>query len=150
VPLVRRRPGRQLTSSPIAATPTPTRRTTVVVATAPPPAGSGVRFSGTLKFGSFHLDLAQPRDIPGTNVWPLTPDRLHGDDGYWLAEWISDGVPGQAECAAELGKRATRDADNLIAGSRVCGKTPGGRIFRVDVVTLDGTTITGQVTVWEQ
>jgi hypothetical protein len=116
----------------------------------PTPVPTGVRFSGELRFGSFHLDLAQPRDVPGTNVWPLAPDRLHGDDGYWLAEWLGDTVPGQAECVAELGKRATRDAEHLIVGSRVCGKTPGGRTFLVDVTALDGSAITGRVTVWEQ
>ncbi|MFS8097088.1 hypothetical protein LFM09_08085 [Lentzea alba] len=141
-------PGGKATSStssrPVTVEPT---TTTVAVAAAPPPAG--VRFSGTLQFGSFHLDLAQPRDMPGTNIWPLTPGRLHGDDGYWLAEWLSDNVPGQAECADHVGQKATRDAENLIAGSRVCGQTPGGRIFLVDVVALDSSTITGQVTVWD-
>ncbi|NKE61867.1 hypothetical protein FXN61_35965 [Lentzea sp. PSKA42] len=136
---------RTVSGTPIAGTPAPT----TTVSTAPSPAGTGVRFSGALQFGSFHLDLAEPRDKPGMNVWPLTPNRLHGDDGYWLTEWLGDGVPGQPECAAELGKRATRDAENLIVGSRVCGKTPAGRIFLVDVAAMDGTTITGQVTVWE-
>jgi hypothetical protein len=139
------RPGSRI---PVTAAPTTTTTAATVVA-APPPAATGVRFSDTLRFGSFNLDLAQPRDMPGTNIWPLTPGRLHGDDGYWLAEWLGDGVPGQPECAADLAKRATRDAEHLIAGSRVCGRTPGGRIFLVDVVALDSTTITGQVTVWD-
>lgn len=143
--------------APPGATPRPTAKipdtsapaTTTVVISGPPPPATGVRFSGELRFGSFHLDLAQPRDVPGTNVWPLAPDRLHGDDGYWLAEWLGDGVPGQAECVAELGKRATRDAEHLIIGSRVCGKTPAGRTFLVDVTVLDGSAITGRVTVWD-
>lgn len=134
--------------NPVTTAPT-TTTTAVTVVAAPPPAATGVRFSDTLRFGSFNLDLAQPRDLPGTNIWPLTPGRLHGDDGYWLAEWLGDGVPGRAECAAELKNRATRDAEHLIAGSRVCGRTPGGRIFLVDVVALDSTTIIGQVTVWD-
>ncbi|MFI6095651.1 hypothetical protein ACIA8G_08870 [Lentzea sp. NPDC051213] len=129
--------------------PPPPQPTTVRAAATPPPSGAGVRFSGALQFGSFHLDLAQPRDMPGMNVWRMPQNRLHGDDTYELAEWIGDGAPGQAECAADLVKRATRDAEHLIIGSRVCGKTPGGRIFLIEVVALDGTTITGQVTVWE-
>ncbi|RAS70178.1 hypothetical protein C8D87_101478 [Lentzea atacamensis] len=123
--------------------------TTTTAAAAPPPAATGVRYSGTLQFGSFHLDLAQPRDVPGTNLWRLTQHRLHGDDGYELAEWLGDGAPGQAECAADLVKRATKDAENLVAGSRVCGRSPAGRIFRIDVVAIDSTAITGDVTVWE-
>jgi hypothetical protein len=113
------------------------------------PLGTGVRFSGELRFGSFHLDSVTPRDVPQSNVWALTPTRLHGDPGYWLAEWHSDGVPGQQDCVAHLGKNATLDADNVVVGSRVCGKTPEGRIFRIDVTVLDGSAITGQVTVWE-
>ncbi|GAA3625131.1 hypothetical protein GCM10022267_09130 [Lentzea roselyniae] len=127
----------------------PTTTTTTAAAVAPPPAATGVRYSGTLQFGSFHLDLAQPRDVPGTNLWRLTQHRLHGDDGYELAEWLGDGAPGQAECAADLVKRATKDAENLVAGSRVCGRSPAGRIFRIDVVAIDSTAITGDVTVWE-
>ena len=134
------------TSTPITTTPAPTTTTST---STPQPVATGVRFSGTLQFGSFHLDLAQPRDIAGTNVWRMPQNRLHGDAGYELAEWLTDGVPGPAECAADLAKRATSDAENLVIGSRVCGKTPGGRFFRVDVVTIDGTTITGDVTVWE-
>ncbi|MDX8029342.1 hypothetical protein SK803_03930 [Lentzea sp. BCCO 10_0856] len=133
--------------APVAVTSVPT--TTVAVAVAPPPAGNDVRYSGTVPFGSYNLDLPQPRDVDGMNVWPLTPGRLHGDEGYWLAEWVGDGVPGRDECAADLTQRATRDAENLIVGSRVCGKTPGGRIFLVQVVAMDSATITGQVTVWE-
>jgi hypothetical protein len=134
-------------SSPAAVTPAPPATSTSAV-TAPLPAPTGVRFNGTLQFGSFHLDLAQPRNIPGTNVWSMPQNRLHGDDGYELAEWIIDGVPGAAECTTDLAKRATRDAENLIIGSRVCGRTPGGRIFRIDVIALDST-ITADVTVWD-
>ncbi|GGU17839.1 hypothetical protein [Lentzea flava] len=136
---------RPTSATPIAVGPT----TTTTVAVVAPPSATGVRFTGTLRFGSFHLDLAQPRDVPGTNLWRLTQNRLHGDDGYEVAEWLGDGVPGQAECAADLAKRATKDAENLIAGSRVCGRSPAGRIFRVDVVAIDGAAITGDVTVWE-
>jgi hypothetical protein len=139
---------RSTSAIPTTAAPT-TTTTTTAVAVAPPPAATGVRYSGTLQFGSFHLDLAQPRDVPGTNLWRLTQQRLHGDDGYELAEWLGDGAPGQAECAADLVKRATKDAENLIAGSRVCGRSPAGRIFRIDVVAIDTTAITGDVTVWE-
>ena len=108
-----------------------------------------MRFSGTLSFGSYNLDFRQPRGMDGHNVWPLTPGRLHGDPGYWLAEWISDGVPGRAECAAHLTKEATSDAGNLVAGSRVCGSTPEGRTFRIEVAAVDPAGITGQVTVWD-
>jgi hypothetical protein len=116
---------------------------------APAPAGDGVRFSGTLRFASYHLDPVPPRDVPESNVWALTPTRLHGDPGYWLAEWFAEGVPGRADCLAHLATNATLDADNVVVGSRVCGKTPAGRIFRIDVTALDGSAITGQVTVWE-
>ncbi|WP_434444950.1 hypothetical protein [Lentzea sp. E54] len=127
----------------------PTTMTTVVPVAAPPFTGTGVRFSGELRFGSFHLDRAQPRDVPESNVWALTPTRLHGDPGYWLAEWHSDGVPGREECATHLATRSTQDAENVFVGSRVCGKTPEGRIFRIEVSAMDGSAITGQVTVWE-
>ncbi|HUQ61122.1 hypothetical protein [Lentzea sp.] len=128
----------------------PTTTTTPVSTVAAPPITTeGARYSGVLQFGSYHLDLPQPRDIAGTNVWPLTPGRLHGDPGYWLAEWITDGVPGRAECVARLAERSTQDAENLVQGSRVCGQTPEGRIFRIEVTALDSAGITGQVTVWE-
>ncbi|MEU3645997.1 hypothetical protein AB0E59_21615 [Lentzea sp. NPDC034063] len=128
----------------VTAAPTTTSKAAVAA-----PLSTGVRFSGELRFGSFHLDPATPRDVPESNVWALTPTRLHGDPGYWLAEWHSDGVPGHQECVAHLAKNATLDADNVVMGSRVCGKSPEGRIFRIDVTVLDGSAITGQVTVWE-
>lgn len=132
-------------------TPTRTTTTTAVSAAAGPTAPKDdVRYSGQLRFGSLHLDLPQPRDIPGTNVWPLTPGRLHGDPGYWLAEWITDGVPGRSECKAHLAQRATQDAENLVAGSVVCGQTPEGRIFRIEVTTLDEHGIAARVQVWEK
>ncbi|GGM74187.1 hypothetical protein GCM10011609_07480 [Lentzea pudingi] len=124
--------------------------TAAKAATLPPvPTGDGVRFSGTVPFGSYNLDLAEPRGMDGMNVWPLTPGRLHGDENYLLAEWTGDGTPGRDECAADIARRGTRDAVNLIAGSRVCGRTPGGRTFLVEVSAVDTTTITGRVTVWE-
>jgi hypothetical protein len=141
-------PPRPPVGAPITGPSTPT--TTFDIAVAPPPStGDGVRFSGTLPFGSYNLDVQQPRGVDGHNVWPLTPGRLHGDPGYWLAEWISDGVPGRADCVAHLAKEATSDAGNLVAGSRVCGSTPEGRIFRIEVVAVDPAGISGQVTVWE-
>jgi hypothetical protein len=108
-----------------------------------------VRYSGTLTFGSYNLDLAQPRDIAAANVWQMPQNRLHGDENYQLVEWIGDSAPGQSECADDLAKRAQRDAEHVIIGSRICGRTPGGRIFRIDVAGLNDTTISGQVTVWE-
>ncbi|MDX8142183.1 hypothetical protein SK854_08680 [Lentzea sp. BCCO 10_0061] len=137
---------RTVSGTSITATHTPK---TKVTSAAAPITQSGVRYSGELRFGSFHLDPAIPRDVPESNVWALTPTRLHGDPGYWLAEWHSDGVPGQQECVTHLEKNSTLDADNVVVGSRVCGKTPEGRIFRIDVTVLDGSAITGQVTVWE-
>ncbi len=127
----------------------PTTTTPVSTAAAPRITTDDARYRGLLQFGSYHLDLAQPRDIAGTNVWPLTPGRLHGDPGYWLAEWLIDGVPGRAECVARLAERSTQDAENLVQGSRVCGQTPEGRIFRIEVTVLDSSGITGEVTVWE-
>lgn len=140
---------RQTVSAPAVVPPVVTT-TAAKAATLPSaPTGDGVRFSGTVPFGSYNLDLEQPRGMDGMNVWPLTPGRLHGDENYWLAEWASDGTPGRAECDTDLSQRGTRDATNLVAGSRVCGRTPGGRIFLVDVTAVDSTTITGQVTVWD-
>ncbi|MDX8049657.1 hypothetical protein SK571_09730 [Lentzea sp. BCCO 10_0798] len=140
---------RQTVSAPAVVPPVIT--TTVAKAATLPPVstGDGVRFSGTVAFGSYNLDLQQPRGMDGMNVWPLTPGRLHGDENYWLVEWTGDGTPGRAECDTGISQRGTRDATNLVAGSRVCGRTPGGRTFLVDVTAVDSTTITGQVTVWE-
>ncbi|MCX2949074.1 hypothetical protein [Lentzea sp. NEAU-D7] len=144
-------PGRQTTSAPAVVPPVTTTTTTTAKAVTVPSvsAGDDVRFSGTVPFGSYNLDLAQPRGMDGMNVWPLTPGRLHGDENYWLAEWTGDGTPGKAECDTDISQRGTRDATNLVAGSRVCGRTPGGRTFLVEVAAVDSTTITGQVTVWE-
>ncbi|HEX7303525.1 hypothetical protein [Lentzea sp.] len=124
-----------------------TTETSISTAAAPPVAG--VRYSGSLRFGSYHLDPRQPRDTAGANLWPLTPGRLHGDPGYRLAEWFTDGLPGQAECLAHLTGQSTQDAENLVAGSRVCGLTPHGRVFRLEVAAVDAQTIEGHVTVWE-
>ncbi|MFD5826435.1 hypothetical protein [Lentzea sp. NPDC060358] len=133
-------------------TPPPPPVTTTTEASLSPAAAPpvvGVRYSGSLRFGSYHLDPRQPRDNAGTNVWPLTPGRLHGDPGYRLAEWFADGLPGQAECLAHLSANSTQDAENLVAGSRVCGMTPHGRVFRIEVAVVDPQTIEGHVTVWE-
>lgn len=143
-PVVPRAPGTTTTTTPL-----PTSTVPQEAAPPPAPSGDGVRFSGRLRFASFHLDPVPPRDVPESNVWALTPTRLHGDPGYWLAEWFAEGVPGRAECLAHLGENATLDADNVVVGSRVCGKTPAGRIFRIEVTALDGSAITGQVVVWE-
>ena len=52
---------------------------------------------------------------------------------------------------AALAQKATpAPADaNLVAGSRVCGSTPEGRTFRIEVAAVDPAGITGQVTVWD-
>ncbi|WP_433266620.1 hypothetical protein ACQPZF_41350 [Actinosynnema sp. CS-041913] len=123
------------------------------VAVAPPPAdpgGEAVRYRGSLTFGSYHLDLAQPRDIEGMNVWPTHRDVLHGDPDYQLVQWLDDALPGRADCAGYLFDHARKDADSLIVGSRVCGRTPGGRIFRIEILGFgENNRITGHVTVWE-
>ncbi|MGM1060065.1 hypothetical protein [Saccharothrix sp. Mg75] len=150
MPLV---PATRASGSVIAVATTTTAATTTTTTAfapgaAPPPAGT-VRFSGELEFGSFDLDLPQPKRVDGRNVWTLTPGRLHGDENYWLAEWFGGGAPGRAECATEITARGTRDAENLAAGGTVCGSTPEGRVFRIDVLTVDHATVTGQVVVWD-
>ncbi|GAA3464341.1 hypothetical protein ACFFSW_17745 [Saccharothrix longispora] len=132
----------------VATTTTITTTTTAFAPSVAPPPVDAVRSSSELEFGSFNLDLSPPKRVDGRNVWTLTPGRLHGDENYWLAEWFGGGVPGQAECVAEITARGTRDAENLAAGSTVCGSTPEGRIFRIDVLAVDRVTITGQVVVW--
>ncbi len=136
---------------PMAVPPTAAQTTTAAPPAVPPPAPSAeaVRFQGPLTFGSYNLDLAQPRNIEAKNVWTLPQHILHGDENYQLAQWLEDALPGRDDCAAYLVHNARRDADSLIVGSRVCGRTPGGRIFRVEVVEIAENTISGQVTVWD-
>ncbi|CCH35586.1 hypothetical protein BN6_83700 [Saccharothrix espanaensis DSM 44229] len=106
-----------------------------------------MRFSGSLVFGGYNLDLTEPRDVEGLNVWRISPTRLYGD-AYDVKEWLADSLPERADCAGHLAAEVRRDATNLVVGSKVCGRTPGGRIFRIEVLGLADRTITGHVVVW--
>lgn len=132
---------------------TTTTTTTTVVPPVAPPARSGdpaVRFTGELAFGSVNLDYQQPRDLPGHNVYRIQESRLYADDLFLLVEWPTDSVPGHGECAAKVSANGKRDATGLVAGSQVCGRTPEGRVFRIEVLGVSANEIRGRVTVWER
>lgn len=127
--------------------------TTAAVPRPGTPAGPGdhaVRFSGELAFGDFNLDYQQPRNLPEHNVYRIQESRLYADDPILLVEWPSDATPGYGECAEKVSAAGKSDATGLVAGSHVCGRTPEGRVFRIEVLGIDANVIRGRVTVWEK
>ncbi|MEV8441539.1 hypothetical protein AB0425_29510 [Actinosynnema sp. NPDC051121] len=139
-----------------ATTPRPPGGTPVTTNTAVPraetPARQGdhaVRFQGELAFGDFDLDYQQPRNLPEHNVYRIQESRLYADDPILLVEWPSDSIPGYADCAAKVSADGKSDATGLVAHSEVCGRTPDGRVFRIEVLDVSLNVIRAQVTVWE-
>ncbi|MBW4715578.1 hypothetical protein [Saccharothrix obliqua] len=122
--------------------------TTTPAVEAPTGVAPPVRYRGTLPFGDYDLDQPQPRYAQGRNVWRVDRTTLHGDAGYELAV-SSAAAPGRAECAALARTRGESDVTGLAPGRRVCGTTPAGRVFRVDVIAVTGESTYGAVTVWE-
>lgn len=108
-----------------------------------------VRFAGDLPFGSFNLDYRQPRALEGRNVYRIQDARLYADDGFQLVEWPTDGAPDRAGCVAELAANGKRDATGLVPGGHVCGRTPEGRVFRIEVLDVSAEALRGRVLVWE-
>jgi hypothetical protein len=107
-----------------------------------------VRFQGELAFGDFNLDYQQPRNLPEHNVYRIQESRLYADDPILLVEWPSDSIPGYADCAAKVSADGKSDATGLVAHSGVCGRTPEGRVFRIEVLDVSPNVIRAQVTVW--
>ncbi|GGM93275.1 hypothetical protein GCM10011609_33430 [Lentzea pudingi] len=54
---------------------------------------------------------------------------------------------GKEQCAAQVSEHGFDHVDNLVKGGIVCGRTPEGRIFRLDVLA-SGSEIWAHATVW--
>lgn len=119
-------------------------------APAPELSAASVYFSGDVVFKSLHLDRKPPVDVPEHNVWRITENRLYGDDTYQLQPWPGSTAPSRAECAESVADSPKRDAEHLQPGSLVCGKTPEGRLFRIEVLALTTSTITARLVVWDR
>ncbi|GAA2696712.1 MULTISPECIES: hypothetical protein [Actinosynnema] len=145
---------------PSATTPPAPAGTTAPRVDAPPSTGApapepelsaaSVYYSGDVVFRSLHLDRKPPVDVPEHNVWRITENRLYGDDTYQLQPWPGSTVPSRAECAATVADSPKRDAEHLRVGSLVCGKTPEGRLFRIEVLALTPSEITARLVVWDR
>ncbi|ACU38815.1 hypothetical protein [Actinosynnema mirum] len=145
---------------PSATTPQAPAGTTAPRADAPPSTGAptpvpdlvaaSVYYSGDVVFRSLNLDRRPPVDVPEHNVYRITENRLYGDDTYQLQPWPGSTAPSRAECAAAVGDSPKRDAEHLQPGSLVCGKTPEGRLFRIEVLSLTPSEITARLVVWDR
>lgn len=114
----------------------------------------GVHWSGELTWGSYNLDFKPPRYLSGKSI-VIVGEHLDADpDTAQLAEWQTDSVPGREQCAAVVRERGTPETGNLVKGSHVCGRTTEGRIFRVDVLSVESgalsSSIRSEVTIWAQ
>ncbi|MCP2164118.1 hypothetical protein [Goodfellowiella coeruleoviolacea] len=110
----------------------------------------GVRLAGEVTFGRLNLDFREPRPVAGKSITRLGDDWLYSEGGFALAEWQqSDSVPGKEQCAAETAARGSGAVDGLVTGSLVCGTTPEGRVFRLEVLGL-GENIRTRAVVWEK
>ncbi|SDC86042.1 hypothetical protein [Actinokineospora iranica] len=131
-------------ASGAAAATTPPTTTTSAKTTEP-----GVRFSGELVWGKFSLDFTEPRPLNNAQISGLSGNNLYSDGGGSVVEWKTDSTPTKDECARVAKANGSNQANGLVKGSRVCGLTPEGRVFRIDVEAVGSGGIVSQVTVWE-
>ncbi|WP_410637362.1 hypothetical protein [Amycolatopsis sp. lyj-346] len=139
----------------------PSAGSTVAAApgTAQPPTASTatpatVYYQGHLEFGRFNLDLNPPKRTGDTYIAGGTGGVFQSyHDAGKLAVWTSSGTPDRAGCASTVGERGAEYLSGAEKGTHVCGRTPEGRVFRIDVTAvsqrIDGG-VTGDVTVWNK
>ena len=137
-------------SSALAAPPTAAGAPT----SGPPAAAASVYYQGHLEFGRFNLDLNPPKRTGDTYIVGGTGGVFESyHDAGKLAVWTSSGTPDRAGCASTVDEHGAAYISGVEKGTHVCGRTPEGRVFRIDVTgvsdRIDGG-VTGDVTVWDK
>jgi hypothetical protein len=135
-------------SSSAAASPAPAAESTKA------PAPATVYYQGHLEFGRFNLDLNPPKRTGDTYIVGGTGGVFESyHDAGKLAVWTSSGTPDSAGCGSAVDERGAAYISGAEKGTHVCGRTPEGRVFRIDVTgvsdRIDGG-VTGDVTVWNK
>ncbi|MEV7093795.1 hypothetical protein AB0M80_13260 [Amycolatopsis sp. NPDC051045] len=117
-------------------------------------AAATVYFQGHLEFGRFNLDLNPPKRTGDTYIVGGTGGVFESyHDAGKLAAWTSSGTPDRTGCTSAVDERGAEYLSGIEKGTHVCGRTPEGRVFRIDVTgvsdRIDGG-VTGDVTVWDK
>jgi hypothetical protein len=108
---------------------------------------AGVQLDEEVIFGSWNLDSVPLRKVDSEKVQALAGKMLYVTGKHVLAEWPGSSAPGKDECGTLVSEKGFNQVDNLVKGSIVCGRTPEGRIFRLDVLA-SGSEIRTHATVW--
>ncbi|NUT99900.1 MAG: hypothetical protein HOY78_48625 [Saccharothrix sp.] len=109
----------------------------------------GVQLDEEVVFGQWNLDFVPPKQVASQNVQALSGRMLYVNGDHVLAEWTKPAQPGKAECADQVSSTGFNQVDKLVKGSVVCGRTPEGRIFRLDVLS-SGSEIRVHAVVWQK
>jgi hypothetical protein len=137
--------------------------TAVIVATKPPagstadgPAGSSVRWQGSLAFGSFDLDPVPPASTPGFDLTGAFGPQLHVSNGAYGGRWPGGAVT-REKCAdaARSGEGGPHSmdvpvGDHADVGMEFCIVTQANHTAYLKVTATSDSTVTADVTVWEQ
>ena len=140
--------------SPAAGSSAPGSSRPQTAGTTVPAAAATVYFQGHLEFGRFNLDLNPPKRTGDTYIVGGTGGVFESyHDAGKLAVWTSSGTPDSAGCGSAVDERGAAYISGAEKGTHVCGRTPEGRVFRIDVTgvsdRIDGG-VTGDVTVWNK
>ncbi|WP_156756206.1 hypothetical protein [Actinokineospora pegani] len=111
------------------------------------PLPAGVQLDEEIIFGEWNLDSVPPRKVESEKIQALAGEMLYVTGKHVLAEWPGSGSPDKEQCAAQVSEAGFNQVDDLVKGSIVCGRTPEGRIFRLEVLT-SGSEIRAHATVW--
>ncbi|MEJ2853507.1 MULTISPECIES: hypothetical protein [unclassified Saccharothrix] len=150
--------GKGTSESPAAATTVTVVSTAGAAAGTTEPTGSvaapkvlpeGVQLDEEVVFGQWNLDFVPPKQVASQNVQALAGRMLYVNGDHVLAEWTKPAQPGKAECADQVSATGFNQVDKLVKGSVVCGRTPEGRIFRLDVLS-SGSEIRVHAVVWQK
>jgi len=108
---------------------------------------AGVQLDEEVIFGQWNLDSVPPRKVESEKIQALAGEMLYVRGTHVLAEWSGSGSPDKEQCAARVSENGSNQVGHLVKGSIVCGRTPEGRVFRLDVLA-SGSEIRVHATVW--
>ncbi|WP_146174132.1 hypothetical protein [Saccharothrix carnea] len=111
------------------------------------PLPAGVQLDEEVIFGEWNLDSVPPRKVSSEKIQALAGEMLYVTGKHVLAEWPGSTPPDKEQCAAQVSESGFNQVDDLVKGAIVCGRTPEGRIFRLDVLA-SGSEIRVHATVW--
>lgn len=111
------------------------------------PLPAGVQLDEEVIFGEWNLDSVPPRRVESEKIKALAGEMLYVTGKHVLADWPGSVPPGKEECATRVSEDGSNQAGDLVKGSIVCGRTPEGRTFRLEVLGA-GSEIRVHATVW--